>query len=126
MAYDINRAAGRDPPNPEVELQTLRYSRPWVSLNRAYIVGMAGLSCGKQLHKAGVPFTILEASDGVGGRVRSDLVDGFILDRGFQIFLTSYPTAKELLDYDALDLKPFYAGGFHSHANSLRLLSRRL
>lgn len=53
---------------------------------------------------------ILEASDGVGGRVRTDVVDGFLLDRGFQIFLTSYPTAKELLDYDALDLKPFYAG----------------
>jgi phytoene dehydrogenase-like protein len=71
---------------------------------------MAGLSCGTQLQKAGVPFTILEASDGVGGRVRSDQLDGFILDRGFQIFLTSYPTAKELLDYNALDLKPFYAG----------------
>ena len=71
---------------------------------------MAGLSCGIHLHKAGVPVTILEASDGVGGRVRTDVVDGFRLDRGFQIYLTSYPTAQEMLDYDALDLRPFYAG----------------
>jgi hypothetical protein len=46
----------------------------------------------------------------VGGRVRTDVVDGFILDRGFQIFLTGYPEAQALLDYGALDLKPFYAG----------------
>ena len=43
---------------------------------------------------AGVPFVLLEASDGVGGRVRTDEVDGFLLDRGFQIFLTSYPECK--------------------------------
>lgn len=43
---------------------------------------------------AGVPFVLVEASDGVGGRVRTDEVEGFLLDRGFQIFLTSYPEAK--------------------------------
>jgi phytoene dehydrogenase-like protein len=54
---------------------------------------------------------ILEASDGVGGRARTDVhPDGFLLDRGFQIFLTGYPEAKDVLDYDALDLRPFYAG----------------
>lgn len=89
--------------------------------------GVAGLSCGLRLHKAGIPFTILEASDGVGGRVRSDKVQGFILDRGFQIFLTSYPEAKAVLDYPELDLKPFYAGAmvqynnnFHKVADPLR------
>lgn len=41
-----------------------------------------------------MPFLLLEASDGVGGRVRTDVVDGFQLDRGFQIFLTSYPECK--------------------------------
>ncbi len=63
---------------------------------------------------------MLEASDGVGGRIRTDLVDGFRLDRGFQVFLTSYPEAKSILDYEALDLKPFlpgalvrYGGRFH-------------
>ncbi len=72
--------------------------------------GMAGLSCAHHLHKAGISFKILEASDGVGGRVRTDKVDGFLLDRGFQIFLTSYPEARAMLDYSALDLRPFYAG----------------
>lgn len=73
---------------------------------------MAGLSCAHHLQKAGIPFRILEASDGVGGRVRTDKVDGFLLDRGFQIFLTSYPEAQEMLDYASLDLRPFYAGRY--------------
>lgn len=89
--------------------------------------GVAGLSCGLRLHQAGIPFTILESSDGPGGRVRSDRVEGFILDRGFQIFLTSYPEAKEVLNYADLNLKPFYAGAmvhydsqFHKVADPLR------
>lgn len=82
-----------------------------------YHAGVAGLSCAKHLQSQGIKFCILEASDDVGGRVRSDKVDGFILDRGFQIFLTSYPTAKEMLDYGALDLKPFYAGGSSAQAS---------
>lgn len=96
-----------------MQLTTLSFSseeRVKVKVAVSTDAGVAGLSCGLQLRKAGIPFTILEAADGVGGRVRTDVVDGFQLDRGFQIFLTSYPTAKELLDYDALDLKPFYAG----------------
>jgi hypothetical protein len=72
--------------------------------------GMAGLSCAARLHKAGVDVAIFEASDGVGGRVRTDELDGFLLDRGFQIFLTSYGEAQQALDYEALDLRPFYAG----------------
>jgi phytoene dehydrogenase-like protein len=72
--------------------------------------GLAGLACGLQLAKNNVSFRILEASDGVGGRVRTDSVDGFLLDRGFQIFLTSYPEAQAVLDFKALDLPPFYAG----------------
>ncbi|KAK9837989.1 hypothetical protein WJX74_009129 [Apatococcus lobatus] len=89
--------------------------------------GMAGLSCAHQLQKARIPFRVLEASDGVGGRVRTDKVDGFLLDRGFQIFLTSYPEARAMLDYASLDLKPFYAGAdvwwngaFHRVADPLR------
>ncbi len=63
---------------------------------------------------------MLEAADEVGGRIRTDTVGGFRLDRGFQVLLTSYPEAKTILDYDALDLKPFlpcalvcYGGQFH-------------
>ncbi|MCU0354781.1 MAG: FAD-dependent oxidoreductase [Cytophagales bacterium] len=72
--------------------------------------GVAGLTCAHYLHRHGIPFTILEASDAVGGRVRTDVVDGFRLDRGFQIFLTSYPEAKRILDYDALQLRAFKSG----------------
>jgi phytoene dehydrogenase-like protein len=62
------------------------------------------------LYEYGISCQILEASDGVGGRVRTDVVDGFLLDRGFQVLLTAYPEARQGLDYTALDLKRFYAG----------------
>jgi phytoene dehydrogenase-like protein len=69
--------------------------------------GVAGLCCGRRLAECGVSFCILEGSDGVGGRVRTDLVDGFRLDRRFQLYLTAYPEGRRVLDLDALDLKPF-------------------
>lgn len=72
--------------------------------------GLAGLCCGKRLAECGVTFRVLEGSDGVGGRVRTDLVDGFRLDRGFQIYLTAYPEGRRVLDLDALDLKSFTRG----------------
>jgi phytoene dehydrogenase-like protein len=53
---------------------------------------------------------ILEASNAVGGRVRTDQVNGFLLDRGFQVLLTAYPETQRVLDYAALDLQPFYPG----------------
>jgi phytoene dehydrogenase-like protein len=69
--------------------------------------GLAGLCCARILHEKGVSFQILEASDSIGGRVRTDQVDGFLLDRGFQVLLTAYPEAKSVLDYSRLDLKSF-------------------
>jgi phytoene dehydrogenase-like protein len=72
--------------------------------------GVAGLSCALELKRKGIEFVILEASDAVGGRVRTDRVDGFLLDRGFQVFLTAYPEARRVLDYSSLDLKAFYPG----------------
>lgn len=72
--------------------------------------GVAGLAAARTLSQAGLAVQLHEAADDVGGRVRTDTVDGFLLDRGFQIFLTSYPEARAVLDYDALDLQPFYAG----------------
>ncbi len=72
--------------------------------------GLAGLCCARRLHEAGVSFQLLEASDGVGGRVRTDEHEGFLLDRGFQVFFTAYPEAQRVLDYAALDLKPFFHG----------------
>ena len=72
--------------------------------------GLAGLCCALRLHQSGFSFQVLEASDGVGGRVRTDRVEGFLLDRGFQVLLTAYPEARRVLDYDALCLRPFYPG----------------
>lgn len=77
--------------------------------------GLAGLACGVHLTERGIPCRIFEASDGVGGRVRTDRVDvdglgRFQLDRGFQVFLQAYPEAQRMLDYDRLDLRPFAPG----------------
>lgn len=72
--------------------------------------GLAGLTCARKLQSAGVDCVVLEAGDAVGGRVRTDLVEGFKLDRGFQVFLTAYPTARLWLDYDQLELRAFASG----------------
>lgn len=72
--------------------------------------GLSGLACAVRLAEGGVSPRVLEASDGVGGRVRSDQVNGFVLDRGFQVFLSAYPEAGRLLDLAALDLRRFRAG----------------
>ncbi|GAA3120497.1 NAD(P)/FAD-dependent oxidoreductase [Streptosporangium carneum] len=72
--------------------------------------GLAGLSCAIRLHSAGVAVRVVEAADGVGGRVRTDVVEGFRLDRGFQVFNTAYPEAARLLDIGALDLRAIPSG----------------
>ncbi|MFI1825636.1 FAD-dependent oxidoreductase [Streptomyces sp. NPDC020412] len=72
--------------------------------------GLAGLACAQDLCRAGWRVTLLEASDGVGGRMRTDRKDGFLLDRGFQVFNTSYPQVKRRLDLKSLRLRPFTAG----------------
>ena len=89
--------------------------------------GLAGLACAQDLTRAGVGCQVLEASDGVGGRVRTDHVDGFTLDRGFQILLTAYPEVGRRLDVGALELERFHAGAvvraagrFHRIADPLR------
>ena len=85
--------------------------------------GIAGLVCARRLHDAGQSFTIYESSHAVGGRVRTDVVDGFRLDRGFQTFLPAYPAAKKLLDYDDLHLKPFYRGAMVYWAGQMQRLA---
>lgn len=89
--------------------------------------GLAGLAAALRLREKGHEPLVLERSDGPGGRVRTDVVDGFRLDRGFQILLTAYPTASGLLDYEALDLHAFDPGAlvrigddFHRVADPFR------
>jgi phytoene dehydrogenase-like protein len=72
--------------------------------------GLAGLCAARILNLAGVSTTIFEASDDIGGRVRTDKVDGFLLDRGFQVLLTAYPEARAILDIQALGLRSFAHG----------------
>jgi len=72
--------------------------------------GVAGLACARALHDAGLGVVVLEASEGIGGRARTDHRDGFLLDRGFQVLPLAYPEARRLLDYERLDLHPFERG----------------
>jgi phytoene dehydrogenase-like protein len=96
-AYDVNHT---------FEVELFSYISSSTSMTENIIIGggIAGLSVANYLHRAGREVLILEATDRVGGRVRTDKIDGFILDHGFQVLLTAYPEAKHLLDYEALKL----------------------
>lgn len=72
--------------------------------------GLAGLNAALSLQAAGKSVTVLEADSRVGGRVQSDEIDGFILDRGFQILNPSYPELQALNILHELDLREFTAG----------------
>lgn len=72
--------------------------------------GLSGLAAARTLTEQGIPTLLLEASAELGGRVATDDVEGFLLDRGFQVLLDSYPEARRALDLAALDLRPFAAG----------------
>ncbi|MEM9464815.1 MAG: NAD(P)/FAD-dependent oxidoreductase [Actinomycetota bacterium] len=84
--------------------------------------GLAGLAAARIVAGAGRSIVVLEASDGVGGRVRSDIVDGFVLDRGFQILLRAYPELDRQFDVDALDLRSFDPGALVRIGDDLSLL----
>jgi phytoene dehydrogenase-like protein len=98
--------------------------------------GVSGLACAIHLSEAGVPVQVFEASGEVGGRVRTDLVDGFRIDRGFQVLPTAYPEVQAMLDLGALALGRFTPGAlvrrrgrfarFLDPARSLRELPRTL
>ncbi|WP_405607789.1 NAD(P)/FAD-dependent oxidoreductase [Streptomyces sp. NBC_01508] len=72
--------------------------------------GLSGLACAHDLLATGLTVAVLEAADRVGGRMRTDRLDGFVIDRGFQVFNTSYPQAKRRLALRDLRLRPFTPG----------------
>ena len=78
--------------------------------------GVSGLCCALHLQARGIECVILEAGDHVGGRVRTDEVEGFRIDRGFQVLLTAYPEAKAMLDLQRLELGRFAPGAIVRHA----------
>lgn len=89
--------------------------------------GLAGLTCAKVLVEAGRPFLLLEAASRPGGRVVSDHTpDGFTLDRGFQVLLDSYPTARRHLDLGGLGGGAFRAGALFVGDGRTRALENPL
>ena len=83
--------------------------------------GVSGLIAARVLEKKGFNPIILEASERVGGRIKTDIIEGYQLDHGFQVLLTAYPAVKKYLDYDALDLQFFLPGAsiFKDHTQSI-------
>ncbi|MSR33510.1 MAG: hypothetical protein EXS12_01690 [Phycisphaerales bacterium] len=87
--------------------------------------GLAGLTAARTLQRAGQSFTMFESYDRVGWRVATDMVYGYQIDRGFQVYLPAYPEAGAWLDLDALRLRPhasqsnglFVAGDFVSEGS---------
>ncbi|EWC62502.1 putative oxidoreductase [Actinokineospora spheciospongiae] len=85
--------------------------------------GLAGLAAAVTLTRAGREVVVLEAGEAPGGRVRTDAVDGVLLDRGFQVFNAAYPAARDLLDVEALGLRPFLPGALVSDDDGLHLVA---
>lgn len=79
---------------------------------KIYIIGagISGLIAALELEKNGCHPTIIEASDSVGGRVKTDVIEGYQLDHGFQVLLTSYPAAQKYLNYEELELQKLLPG----------------
>lgn len=72
--------------------------------------GLAGLAAARRLREKGYEPVVFERSNSVGGRVHTDMVDGFRLDHGFQTIFTAYPEASRVLNFGALDLCQFDPG----------------
>lgn len=84
--------------------------------------GIAGLICARKLHQEGVPVLVVDADDRPGGRLKTDKVGGFLLDRGFQVLFTAYPSARRTLDLGSLNLGGFEKGTQIYHNGRLHLL----
>ncbi len=88
--------------------------------------GLAGLTAARRLHRAGLDVLVLEGGDDVGGRVRTDEVDGWRLDRGFQVLNTAYPAVGRELDLTLLSLRELTRGALvHVDGERRRLADPR-
>lgn len=85
--------------------------------------GIAGLECARTLHERGLRVVVVEAADEVGGRIRSERVDGFTVDRGFQVLNPAYPAVRARVDVAALDLRPLLPGVAVRREDRLALLA---
>ena len=85
--------------------------------------GLAGLACARELARAGRRVLVIEAADRVGGRVATDTVDGFRIDRGFQVYNDAYPEGRRQLDLPALALGCFESGALVADRGRLRRVS---
>jgi phytoene dehydrogenase-like protein len=88
--------------------------------------GLAGLAAARRLDRAGVEWLLVESADRIGGRVATDVVDGWHLDRGFQVLNTAYPRLPALCDVDALDLRYFTSGVLVRRGGELHRLDNPL
>lgn len=72
--------------------------------------GLAGLQCARSAERRGHSVIVLESDETVGGRMRTDLVDGFLCDRGFQLLNPAYPAVRDWINVRALELQKFGVG----------------
>ena len=89
--------------------------------------GMAGLQAANELHRKSIPFLLIDRNERPGGRVQSDVLNGFVLDHGFQVLQTNYLSVQRSFDLKALELYPFQSGAklwhqgqWHNFLNPLR------
>jgi phytoene dehydrogenase-like protein len=85
--------------------------------------GLAGLACARELSRSGRRVLVIEAADRVGGRVATDTVDGFRIDRGFQVYNDAYPEGRRQLDLGALRLGGFEPGALVAEGGRLRAVA---
>ena len=88
--------------------------------------GLAGLAAARRLDRAGVEWLLVEAADRIGGRVTTDIIDGWRLDRGFQVLNTAYPRIPALIDIEALDMRYFTSGVLVRRGGDLHRLGNPL
>ena len=84
--------------------------------------GVSGLIAAKVLEENGFKPTVIEATDRAGGRIKTDIIEGYQLDHGFQVILTAYPAVKKYLDCKALDLQNFLPGASIFKANKQSII----